>query len=157
MTRLAGDGGAGPVSRDQILSCIRRQGHIHFPCSADHNRIGNLTRLIHTPLCVMTIHHRNTRNRTPVLSLYYRNQHICRPTAIALPLSYKYARIFTAAFQCLSHGLCEWRTTVLEALAMSDLVISTGHMTPPTTCLKGQSTIVSSAVVGPKSATVDAR
>ena len=36
------------------------------------------------------------------------------------------------------------------------LVIPASHMIPPTACLIGQSTTVSSAVVGPKSATVDA-
>ena len=49
------DGTAEPVSRDQILRHARGQGNIHFPCSADHI-IGNLTRLIHTLLYVMTIH-----------------------------------------------------------------------------------------------------
>ena len=156
MSRLARDGAAGPVPRDQILRRVRRQGHIHFPCSADHNRIGNLTRLTHTLLCVMAIHRRNTRNRTPaylftiVISIFVdRQRYLFR-------VEFKYARIFTAAFQCLSHGLCEWRATALAALAMSGLVIPAGHMTPSTTCLKGQSSIVSSAVVAPNSATVDA-
>ena len=36
MSRLARDGTAEPVSRDQILRRERGQGNIHFPCSADH-------------------------------------------------------------------------------------------------------------------------
>ena len=38
MSRLAQDGTAEPVSRDQILRHVRRQGNIHFPCSADHEQ-----------------------------------------------------------------------------------------------------------------------
>ena len=34
--------------RDQILRRERRQGRIHFPCSADHEQVGN--RLIYTLL-----------------------------------------------------------------------------------------------------------
>ena len=34
MSRLARDGTAEPVSRDQILKRERGQGIIHFPCSA---------------------------------------------------------------------------------------------------------------------------
>ena len=50
-------GTAEPVSRDQILRHVRGQGNIYFPCSAETtSRIGNLTRSIHTPPCVMTIH-----------------------------------------------------------------------------------------------------
>ena len=56
MSRLTRDGTAEPVSRDQILRHVREQGDIHFPCSADTSRIGNLTRLIHTLLYMMTIH-----------------------------------------------------------------------------------------------------
>ena len=36
MSRLARDGTAEPVSRDQILRRERGQGNIDFPCSADH-------------------------------------------------------------------------------------------------------------------------
>ena len=56
MSRLTRDGTTEPVSRDQILRHAQGQGNIHFPCSADTSRIGNLTRLIHTLLYVMTIH-----------------------------------------------------------------------------------------------------
>ena len=35
MSRLTRDGTAEPVSRDQILRRVRRQGNIHFPGSAD--------------------------------------------------------------------------------------------------------------------------
>ena len=45
MSRLARDGTAEPVSRDQILRRDRGQGNIHLPCST--SRIDNLTRLIH--------------------------------------------------------------------------------------------------------------
>ena len=35
MSRLARDGTAEPVSRDQILRHARGQGNVNFPCSAD--------------------------------------------------------------------------------------------------------------------------
>ena len=38
MSRLARDGTAEPVSRDQIIRHVRGQGNIHFPCSADHEQ-----------------------------------------------------------------------------------------------------------------------
>ena len=38
MSRLARDGTAEPVSRDQILRQARGQGNIPFPCSADHEQ-----------------------------------------------------------------------------------------------------------------------
>ena len=38
MSRLARDGTAEPVSRDQILRHARGQGNIHFPCSANHEQ-----------------------------------------------------------------------------------------------------------------------
>ena len=38
MSRLARDGTAEPVSRDQTLSHARGQGNINFPCSADHEQ-----------------------------------------------------------------------------------------------------------------------
>ena len=38
MIRLTRDGTTEPVSRDQNLRHARRQGNIHFPCSADHER-----------------------------------------------------------------------------------------------------------------------
>ena len=56
MSRLTRDGTAEPVSRDQILRHARGQGDIIFPVQLIMNRIGNLARLIHTLLCVMTIH-----------------------------------------------------------------------------------------------------
>ena len=57
MSKQTRDGTAEPVSRDQILRHARGQGNIIFLCSADHEQdIGNLTRLIHTLLYVMTIH-----------------------------------------------------------------------------------------------------
>ena len=36
MSRLARDGTAEPVSRDQILRRQRGKGNIHFTCPADH-------------------------------------------------------------------------------------------------------------------------
>ena len=56
MGRLTRDGTAEPVSRDQILRHARGQGNIIFPVQLTTSRIGNLTRLIHTLLYVMTIH-----------------------------------------------------------------------------------------------------
>ena len=38
MSRLARDGTAEPVSRDQILTYVRGQGNIHFRCIADHEQ-----------------------------------------------------------------------------------------------------------------------
>ena len=38
MNRLTRDGTAEPASRDQILMHARRQGNVHFPCSADHEQ-----------------------------------------------------------------------------------------------------------------------
>ena len=56
MSRLTRDGTAEPVSRDQIFRHARGQGNIIFPVQLTTSRIGNLTRLIHTLLHVMTIH-----------------------------------------------------------------------------------------------------
>ena len=56
MSRLTRDGTAEPVSRDQILRHVRGQGNIIFSVQLTTSRIGNLTRLIHTLLYVMTIH-----------------------------------------------------------------------------------------------------
>ena len=56
VSRLTRDGAAEPVSRDQILRHARGQGNIIFPVQLTTSRIGNLTRLIHTLLYVMTIH-----------------------------------------------------------------------------------------------------
>ena len=57
MSRLTRDGTAEPVSRDQIiLRHARGLGSTIFPVQLTTSRIGNLTRLIHTLLYVMTIH-----------------------------------------------------------------------------------------------------
>ena len=57
MSRLTRDGTAEPISRHQILRHARGQGNIIFPVQLlPTGRIGNLTRLIHTLLYVMTIH-----------------------------------------------------------------------------------------------------
>ena len=56
MSKLTRDGTAEPVSRDQFF---RREGDrdiFIFPVRLTARRIGNLTRLIHTLLYVMTIH-----------------------------------------------------------------------------------------------------
>ena len=55
MSRLTRDGTAEPVSRDQIFRHARGQGNIIFHVQLTTSRIGNLTRLIHTLLYVMTI------------------------------------------------------------------------------------------------------
>ena len=47
---------AEPVSRDQILRHARGRGNTIFPVQLTTRRIGNLTRLIHILLYVMTIH-----------------------------------------------------------------------------------------------------
>ena len=52
-SRLTRDGTAEPVSQDQIP---RGQGISIFPVQLTTSRIGNLNRLIHTLLYVMTIH-----------------------------------------------------------------------------------------------------
>ena len=83
MSRLTRDGTAEPVSRDQNFRHARGQENTHFPCSADHEQKGNLTRLIHTLLYVLTIHtyifsrwedqcewHRMTRMTRPGLRGY---------------------------------------------------------------------------------------
>ena len=46
--KLTRDRTAEAVLRDQIFRRERGQGDIHFPCSADHEEVGN--RLIHTLL-----------------------------------------------------------------------------------------------------------
>ena len=56
MSRLTRDGTAETVSRDQILRHARGQGNTIFPVQLTTSRIGNLTRLIHTLLYMMTIH-----------------------------------------------------------------------------------------------------
>ena len=55
MSRLTRDGTAEPVSRVQILRHARGREYF-FPVQLTTSRIGNLTRLIHTLLYVMTIH-----------------------------------------------------------------------------------------------------
>ena len=55
-SRLTRDGTAEPVSRDKILGTHGDSGIFIFPVRLTTSRIGNLTRLIHTLLYVMTIH-----------------------------------------------------------------------------------------------------
>ena len=38
LSRLTRDGTAESLSREQILRRERGQGHIYFPCSADHEQ-----------------------------------------------------------------------------------------------------------------------
>ena len=71
MSRMTRDGTAELVSRYQIL---RRKLNgdreiFIFPVQLTTNRIGNLTRLIHTLLYVMTIHTYNSRVCCNVLIL----------------------------------------------------------------------------------------
>ena len=56
---LTRDGMAEPVSRDQIPRRVRGQGKFIFPVQLTTSGIGNLIRLIHTLLYVMTIHTHN--------------------------------------------------------------------------------------------------
>ena len=56
MSRLTRDGTAEPISQDQTLRHARGQGNIIFAVQLTTSRIGNLTRVIHTLLYVMTIH-----------------------------------------------------------------------------------------------------
>ena len=83
MSRLTRDGTAEPVSRDQILRHARGQGNIIFPVQLTTSRIGNLTRLIHTLLYVMTIHtyiHTYIGEKPTVVTLYtYINHHVGTP------------------------------------------------------------------------------
>ena len=56
MSRLARDGSAEPVSRDQILRHARGQGNVYFPCSADHEQDWQPYPVDPYLLYVMTIH-----------------------------------------------------------------------------------------------------
>ena len=56
MSKLTRDGMVEPVPRDQILRYARGQGILIFPVQLTTSRVSNVTRLIHTLLCVMTIH-----------------------------------------------------------------------------------------------------
>ena len=72
MSRLAWDGTAEPVSRDQILRREQGQGNVHFPCSADHEQdwqpypvdlysaIHNyhIHAYLHTYICITVLLHR---------------------------------------------------------------------------------------------------
>ena len=73
INRLTQDGTAEPVSRDQILRHVRGQGNIIFPVQLTTSRIGNLTRLIHTLLYVMTIHIHTCRSTTVSCSSKQKN------------------------------------------------------------------------------------
>ena len=85
MSRLTRDGTAEPVSRDQILRHARGQGIFIFPVQLTTSRIGNLTRLIHTLLYVMTIHTyissrgvRGNGGREGAVELEEGTQYICK-------------------------------------------------------------------------------
>ena len=96
MSRLARDGTAEPVSRDQILRHARGQGNIIFPVQLTTSRIGNLTRLIHALLYVMTIHiGRDLMIPLYILSAQTRNQKITTHATyyfIIIPLPFLQAR-----------------------------------------------------------------
>ena len=85
MSRLTRDGTAEPVSRDQILRHARGQVNIIFPVQLTTSRIGNLTRLIHTLLYVMTIHtYIHTSNELDVQNKWEENtQHTHTHTEIS--------------------------------------------------------------------------
>ena len=56
MSRLARNGTAETISRDQILRRERAQGNIHFSVQLTSNRIGNLTLLVLTLATRLTIY-----------------------------------------------------------------------------------------------------
>ena len=56
MSRLTRDGTAEPVSQTKFSGTHGDRGTFIFPVQLTTSRIGNLTRLIHTLLYVMTIH-----------------------------------------------------------------------------------------------------
>ena len=72
MSRLARDGTAEPISRDQFLRRERRREIFIFPVQLTTSRIGNLTRLILLLLYVMTIH-------------TYIHTYACAPTTTTRP------------------------------------------------------------------------
>ena len=85
MSRLTRDGTAELVSRDQILRHARVQGNISFPVQLTTSRIGNLTRLIHTLLYVMTIH--------TYIHTYIHTCHNCRESGDLLCKSYLHGHL----------------------------------------------------------------
>lgn len=68
------------------------------------------------------------------------------------PRVYLVTIVFSTAFQCLLHGLCEWRAMASTALAMSGLVFVVTHSKTPTACLNDQLSAVSFSAVGPGNA-----
>ena len=62
MSRLARDGTAEPITRDQILGHARGQGNIDFPCLADHEQDWQPYPVDpYSAIYVMTIQHTYTR------------------------------------------------------------------------------------------------
>ena len=70
MSRLTRDGTTEPVSLDQILRHVRKQGIFICPVQLTTSRIANLTQLIHTLLYVMTIHTYHTYDELKAASVY---------------------------------------------------------------------------------------
>ena len=56
MSRLTRDGTVDPSRETKFSGTHGERGNIIFPVQLTTSRIGNLTRLIHTLLYVMTIH-----------------------------------------------------------------------------------------------------
>ena len=83
MTR---DGTAEPISRDQILSHVPGQEIFNFPVQLTTSRIGNLTRLIHTLLYVMTIH--TQRSTTDMMFVVRRLQELGRTSNTSLEICF---------------------------------------------------------------------
>ena len=142
MSRLTRDGTAEPISRDQILRHARGQGNIIFPVQLTTSRIGNLTRVIHTLLYVMTIHtysclrgvvsirehfQWNTR-QSPSLK--------CNTVLTRVPLMY--SMMPTAASQWMALGAVQYLATARTALAISGRVDTDSHIKLPTNSRNGQ-------------------
>ena len=107
MSRLTRDGTAEPepVSRDQILRHVRGQGNIIFPVQLTTSRIGNLTRLIHTLLYVMTIH---TYIRAPSPVFIYGSRRVSASYRYLFMVSFLFIvfALFCFSFLLLLSKLC---------------------------------------------------
>ena len=113
MSRLTRDGTAEPVSRDQILRHARDKGMFIFPVQLTTSRIGNLTRLIHTLLYVITIHtYIHTLTTSCFFDLYvYSTVLYCTAVTGATPLAAKKCEIVVIRGYRMARG---WRYTKLS-------------------------------------------
>ena len=100
MSRLTRDGTAEPVSRDQILRHARGQANIIFPVQLTTSRIGNLTRLIHTLLYVMTIHTLHTYIHTYCTTVLRGRRNNPQPTAPLYSSSHEQHLRFCTPARC---------------------------------------------------------